>query len=39
MPAKIAMMAITTSNSMSVNAFRPKLRDLVFMGFRGLGVL
>ena len=24
---------------MSVNAFRPKLRDLVFMGFRGLGVL
>ena len=36
MPAKIAMMAITTSSSMSVKAFRPKLRDLVFMGVRGL---
>ena len=39
MPARIAMMAITTSSSMSVKAFRPKLRDLVFKGIRELPVL
>jgi hypothetical protein len=33
------MMAMTTSSSMSVKAFRPKLRVLVFIKFRGLGVL
>ena len=39
MPARMAMMAITTSSSMSVKAFRPKLRDLVFKGIRELPVL
>jgi hypothetical protein len=39
MPARMAMMAMTTSSSMSVKAFRPKLRVLVFNGIRELGVL
>jgi hypothetical protein len=39
MPARMAMMAMTTSSSMSVKAFRPKLRDLVFKWIRELGVL
>jgi hypothetical protein len=38
-PARMAMMAMTTSSSMSVKAFRPKLRVLVFNGIRELGVL